>query len=498
MAPFSRRNVLLALLVAALVLPPFANFYHLFVANLVVIYVLLAIGLNILVGYAGQLAFANAAMFGIGAYATGLLQVKLGWSFWLAFPAGAMLAAAVGLAISLPALRLSGLYLALSTLAFAQATQWVFLHWESVTFGAGGFKTPPLSFAPLPIDKPLGLYYLSLVLTVGLFLFAKNLVASRVGRAFVAVRDGEVAAESLGVDLLRTKALAFGISGFYAGVAGGLYSAMLNFVAPEGFDLFQMVLQKAMIVVGGLGSITGSLLGAGVIIVLLEALRAFKGLQEIVFGGLLVFFVLFMRGGLIAVIKRHLSGWEEPLRMAGPAAAGSRARGDRRCPRAWPTDERHRPVRARPAHRLRWRQGAGRYRSRREARRDSRADRPQRRGQDHLAQRHLRHPPPAARRRFSRRFLHCRPQAQRHRATGAGTHVPDLPAVSRHDRPREHDDRSASPQPHRPLQRRARSQAAPPRGGRDGGSGAELPGLRRHVRSSPTARPPPSPSASSA
>ncbi len=141
------------------------------------------------------------------------------------------------------------------------------------------------------------------------------------GRAFVAVRDGEVAAESLGVDLLRTKALAFGISGFYAGVAGGLYSAMLNFVAPEGFDLFQMVLQKAMIVVGGLGSITGSLLGAGVIIVLLEALRAFKGLQEIVFGGLLVFFVLFMRGGLIAVIKRHLSGWEEPLRMAGPAAA---------------------------------------------------------------------------------------------------------------------------------------------------------------------------------
>jgi branched-chain amino acid transport system permease protein len=319
-ALLGRRNVLLALLVAAIVLPPFANFYHLFVANTVVIYVLLAIGLNILVGYAGQLAFANAAMFGIGAYGTGLLQVKLGWSFWLAFPAGALLAAVVGLALSLPALRLSGLYLALSTLAFAQATQWVFLHWENVTFGAGGFKTPHLSFAPLPVDKPLGLYYLSLILMVGLYLFARNLVASRVGRAFVAVRDGEVAAESLGVDLLRTKALAFGLSGFYAGVAGGLYSAMLNFVAPEGFDLFQMVLQKSMIVVGGLGSITGSLLGAGVIIVLLEALRAFKGLQEVVFGGLLVFFVLFMRGGLVAVIKRHVPGWEEPLRMARPAA----------------------------------------------------------------------------------------------------------------------------------------------------------------------------------
>jgi branched-chain amino acid transport system permease protein len=321
LTPFSRRNVLLALLALAIVLPPFANFYHLFVANLVVIYVLLAIGLNILVGYAGQLAFANAAMFGIGAYATGLLQVKLGWSFWLAFPTGALIATAVGLAISLPALRLSGLYLALSTLAFAQATQWVFLHWERVTFGAGGFKTPPISFAPLPIEKPIGLYYLSLLLAVGLFVFAQNLVASRVGRAFVAVRDGEVAAESLGIDLLRYKALAFGISGFYAGVAGGLYSALLNFVAPEGFDLFQMVLQKAMIVVGGLGSIVGAVLGAGTIIILLEALRAFKGLQEIVFGGLLVVFVLFMRGGMVAVIKRYVRGWEEPLRFVPAVAA---------------------------------------------------------------------------------------------------------------------------------------------------------------------------------
>jgi branched-chain amino acid transport system permease protein len=330
LTPFSRRNVLLGSLVIAIAAPPFANFYHLFVANLIVIYVMLAIGLNILVGYAGQLAFANAAMFGIGAYAAGLLQVRFGWSFWLAFPSGALIAAAVGLAISLPALRLRGLYLALSTLAFAQATQWVFLHWESVTFGAGGFKTPPLSFAPLPIAKPLGLYYLSLALTVALFIFAQNLVASRVGRAFIAVRDGDVAAESLGIDLLRYKALAFGISGFYAGVAGGLYSALLNFVAPEGFDLFQMVLQKSMIVVGGLGSVVGAVLGAGTIIILLEALREFKGLQEIVFGALLVIFVLFMRGGLVSLIKRHVRGWEEPLRFVKPAAApASKAVGTR-------------------------------------------------------------------------------------------------------------------------------------------------------------------------
>lgn len=324
-APFRRRNVLLVLLAIAVVVPPFANYYYLFVANLVAIYVLLAIGLNILVGYTGQLAFANAAMFGIGAYATGLLQVRLGWSFWLAFPSGGVIAAAVGLAISLPALRLKGLYLALSTLAFAQAAQWVFLHWDAVTFGAGGFKTPPLSFDPLPISKPLGLYYLSLLLAVLLFLFAQNLVASRVGRAFIAVRDSDFAAESLGVDLLRYKALAFGLSGFYAGIAGGLNSALLNFVAPEGFDLFQMVLQKAMIVVGGLGSVVGSLLGAGIIVILLEALREVKGLQEIVFGALLVIFVLFMRGGVVGLLKRHVRGWEEPLRLVSARVQAKQA-----------------------------------------------------------------------------------------------------------------------------------------------------------------------------
>jgi branched-chain amino acid transport system permease protein len=316
MVLFGRRNVLLAMVLFAAVAPTFLNAYYLFVANTILIYVLLSIGLNILVGYAGQLAFANAAMFGIGAYGTGLLQVHFGWPFWLAFPLGALIATSVGLAISLPALRLSGLYLALSTLAFAQFAQWVFLNWEAVTFGAGGFKTPPISFAPLPISKTLGLYYLSLVLVMALFALAQNLVRSRIGRAFVAVRDGEIAAESLGVDLLRYKALAFGISGFYAGIAGGLYSAMLNFVSPEGFDLFQMVIHKAMIIVGGLGSIVGSVLGAGTLVFILEALRKVKGIQEIAFGAILVGFILFMPGGIIGFLKEKVRGWEEPLHRA--------------------------------------------------------------------------------------------------------------------------------------------------------------------------------------
>jgi branched-chain amino acid transport system permease protein len=141
---------------------------------------------------------------------------------------------------------------------------------------------------------------------------------SRIGRAFVAVRDGEIAAQSLGVDLLRYKALAFAISGFYAGIAGGLYSAMLNFVSPEGYDLFQMVIQKAMIIVGGLGSIVGSVLGAGTLVFILEALRKVKGIQEIAFGAILVGFILFMPGGIIGFLKARVRGWEEPLRRARP------------------------------------------------------------------------------------------------------------------------------------------------------------------------------------
>ena len=155
--------------------------------------------------------------------------------------------------------------------------------------------------------------YLTLLFVIVLYVLAQNTVRSRLGRAFIAVRDSEIAAQSLGVDLLRYKALAFGISGFYAGVAGGLYSALLNFVSPEGYDLFQMVLQKSMIVVGGLGSIVGSVLGAGAIVSILELLRTVKGAQEIAFGAILVGFILFMPGGIAGRLKQKVRGWEEPL-----------------------------------------------------------------------------------------------------------------------------------------------------------------------------------------
>jgi branched-chain amino acid transport system permease protein len=318
------RSFLALLFGALLVLPAVANQYTLFIGNLMLLYIILALGLNILVGFAGQLAFSNAAIYGIGAYGTALLQVHLGWSFWAAALVGAVGAMVIGTLLAFPALRLSGIFLALTTLAFAQATQWVLWHWQSVTFGAGGFRVPAVDFGWIPIKQEYGIYLVSWAVTLVLLLFTWRIMRSRIGRAFVAMRDGEIAAQSLGIDLLTYKATAFALSSFYAGVAGALYSGLLGFVSPEAFDLFQMIIQKAMIVVGGLGSVVGAVLGASLLVYVMEVLREFKSTQEIVFGALLIAFMVFQPHGLVVFLKRWLPGWEEPLHLAGrPHAAAT-------------------------------------------------------------------------------------------------------------------------------------------------------------------------------
>ena len=312
-ALISGKAFVAVLFAALLVLPFVTNPYIIFFGNLVLIYIMAAIGLNVLFGYTGELAFANAAMLGIGAYGAGLLQVRLGVPFWLALPSGALIAMAIGTVIALPALRLKGLYLALATVAFAEFSRWVFIQWDAVTFGAGGFHIKPVDFSPVPIPSALGVYLVSWLISLGSIVVAWRMMGSRLGRALVAIRDGDVAAESLGIDLLRYKAFAFAFSGFYAGLAGGLYAALLSFVAPENYNLVQMIMHKAMVVVGGVGSILGSVLGATLLVVLYEALRGFQYLQEIAFGILLILFVALMPRGLVQPLKRWLPGWEEPL-----------------------------------------------------------------------------------------------------------------------------------------------------------------------------------------
>jgi branched-chain amino acid transport system permease protein len=318
----SMQSAGIGLFAVLLLVPAGANRFQLYIATLVLIYIILTLGLNILLGYAGQLSFATAAMFGIGAYGTGLLQNHFGWPFWLSAPFGVLAAVVVGTVLVLPALRLSGIYLALATLAFAQCTLWVMSHWTSVTFGPSGFTLKSPDFSPLPISSELGVYYLSWVCCVLLLILARNIIQSRIGRAFVALRDHEIAAQSLGINLFRYKTLAFALSGLYAGVAGVLYSGLLSFVGPESFGLQLMALLLAAVVIGGTASISGSVLGGIMIVLIQEVVREFKFSIEIVFGALLVLFVLLKPTGLIDLIHWVNPSWREKLRAGGDAGAG--------------------------------------------------------------------------------------------------------------------------------------------------------------------------------
>jgi branched-chain amino acid transport system permease protein len=309
--PFIAGTVLMTLLFA---LPlTGANTYYVYLANLVLIYIIITVGLNIVMGYAGQLVFANAAIFGIGAYGTGLLERHFDLPYWISLPAGAVTSVVVGLALVFPALRLSGIYLALATLAFAQCTHWVMTHWTSVTFAASGFSIAAPDFSFLGLNPDNGIYYLSWILCVLLVLAARNIVQSKIGRIFVAFRDHEVSAQMLGVDIFRYKALAFAISSFYAGIAGGLFAGLLHYVSPESFDLDQMILQLIAVMVGGVASIAGSVIGGVLIVAILEISKMFKFSIEIMFGLLLIAIVLAAPGGLAAALRTTWQSYREKL-----------------------------------------------------------------------------------------------------------------------------------------------------------------------------------------
>lgn len=311
---FESRVVAAALLVAFVIIPLITNPYYVYAANLALVYILLSIGLNLVLGFAGQMAFASAALFGIGAYATGLLRLDLGVPFWLAVPIGTVITIAAGILIALPALRLRGLYLALATVAFAQFAVWVFVHWDSLTHGTSGFVMDPIKFDFLTSSSSTGLYYLSLVVTVIMVILARNILRSRVGRALVAIRESEHAAEAVGIGLTKYKIQAYGLSALYAGVAGGLFSGLVGAIVPDQFNLLEVVLQICMVFFGGIGSLIGSILGAVLLVWMREFMRGLQEFQEVGLGMLLLFVLLFFPGGLAELLKRRLSGWAEPLR----------------------------------------------------------------------------------------------------------------------------------------------------------------------------------------
>jgi branched-chain amino acid transport system permease protein len=235
--------------------------YYVYVANYVAINVLVAIGLNLLVGYTGQISLGHAGFFAVGAYGTLILMAKLHIPFLLSLPLAGLISALFGFLLGFPALRLEGPYLSIATLGFGLTITRVIGRVEFFG-GRQGIHAPELTIGPWHLSTDRDFYYLVITLTLLLTLIARNLIKTKVGRAFIAIRDADVAAETMGVNLMGYKTLAFAVSAFYTGIAGGLYAFVLRFIEPELFSLLMSILFLAMVVVGGLGSIFGSIAGA--------------------------------------------------------------------------------------------------------------------------------------------------------------------------------------------------------------------------------------------
>jgi branched-chain amino acid transport system permease protein len=296
------------LLLAMATLPYWASSYWLSQVSFVLIYAIAGVGFMVLAGYTGLVSIGHAAFLGIGAYAQAYL-VGHGWPFPLALAAAAALSAACGVVVGLPALRVKGIYLAIATLAFGFIAEEVMARWESVTGGNAGMQVKPPAIFDWQLKSANSLYYLSLVVCVLVTLGIANLLRSSTGRAFIAMRDSEVSAQSMGIQLARYKTLAFSLSAGIVGLAGALYAHKLRFVSPEQFGIAQSIDLLLLVVVGGLGSIHGAFLGAIFIITLPQLISLAKdwlpsaigqatGLQAVVYGMVLMGFVLFEPMGL--------------------------------------------------------------------------------------------------------------------------------------------------------------------------------------------------------
>jgi len=288
------------LLLAPLGLGP----YGMYLLSLFCIYVMVTVGLNILTGLTGQISLGHVAFFGIGAYTAALLATKAGVPFLLGVPIAGLLAALVGFLLGLPALRVRGHYLAMVTLAFGEIVQQVMIQWRDVTNGIDGVHVPAPAVFGVVLSKDRGVFYLNVVVMLVLLVAAGNLTRGATGRAFKALRSGELAAQAAGVDLQRYKVLAFSVSAFYTGVAGALFGPLVGFISAEYFGLFQSVLYLMMIVLGGLGSLAGSVVGAAIFTVLPELLRRFEQMHELVYGVLLLMAVVFMPRGIAGLLHR--------------------------------------------------------------------------------------------------------------------------------------------------------------------------------------------------
>jgi branched-chain amino acid transport system permease protein len=294
--------------------------YVAYMLNLIFINIIAAVGLNILTGFTGLISLGHAAFMAIGAYTSAILTVTLDVPFWLALPTAGALTGLIGFVVGLPSLRLMGIYLALATMAFGFVTDEIILQWQNVTGGADGFSAVSPAIFGLTFDSYKKYFFITFISLAILLFAAKNMLRGSFGRTLMAIRDSETAAETMGINLGWYKALAFTLSALYTGLAGSLYAHFILFISIDNFTLLNSISYIVMIVVGGLGSITGSVIGAIFITVLPEiisltkdylpaAVKTASSLQAAVYGIILMLFIIYQPTGFYGLWVKIRNWW---------------------------------------------------------------------------------------------------------------------------------------------------------------------------------------------
>ncbi|MEA3361265.1 MAG: branched-chain amino acid ABC transporter permease [Thermodesulfobacteriota bacterium] len=315
---FGRLSMLAGLILLFGVVPFITSEYILYILNIIGIYAIAAIGLNLLIGYTGQISLGHGAFFGVGAYAAAILTTRAGIPFIIAVPAAGFITALVGMIFGLPSIRLKHLYLTIATLAGQFILEYVFVQWESLTGGAEGISVTTANIFWIDLGSDRNFFYVIFICFVLMAWIAVNLIRTRYGRAFIAIRDNDLAAEGMGIPIFPYKLLSFAISSFYAGFAGALFAYYMMSITPEPFNLWLSIEYIAMIIIGGLGSIPGAVFGSIFIVTLSEVLSyaaeilmnlgtstavgiTIAPLREFVYGLVIVLFIIFEPKGLAEV-----------------------------------------------------------------------------------------------------------------------------------------------------------------------------------------------------
>ncbi|WP_284336132.1 branched-chain amino acid ABC transporter permease [Comamonas sp. NoAH] len=290
------------LLAASLVFPWITgNDYHLTVMSTAYIFAIATLGLNLITGYTGQLNLAHAGFMAVGAYTVGILTVDHGWSFWTAFPMAGVVSAFLGYFVGIVSLRLKGHFFSIFTLCVGYIMFLLIEKWEGLTHGTVGIMgiPAPEAIGSVSFESPLALYYLMLFFLVIAVWAMRRIVKSLLGRTFIAIRNSDELAEALGINLMRNKTLAFMLSVFYAGMAGGLYAGFVRFIGPDIAGTHHTFDMMIFMIVGGLGTVLGPLLGAIGMPWLTQSLQFLQEYRFIVFGPILVALVIFLPHGIV-------------------------------------------------------------------------------------------------------------------------------------------------------------------------------------------------------